>query len=41
MRIIQVDTHPVIVALMGNEGCIWGPLIFLLYHYYRVGGGSS
>ena len=28
--------HPVIVAIRDNEDCI--RVIFLVYHYYRVGG---
>ena len=33
-----MDPHPVIVTLGDNRDVFKGPLMFLLYHYYRVGG---
>ena len=33
--------YPVIVTIMDNKDYIRVPLIFLLYHYYRVGGPSN
>ena len=30
--------HPVIETMRDNRDYIIGPLIFLLYHYYRAGG---
>ena len=30
--------HPVIVTKRDNKDLYQGPIIFLLYHYYRVGG---
>ena len=30
--------HPVIVTIRDNKVYIRGPIIFLVYHYYRVGG---
>ena len=35
---VRWTPHPVIVTIMDNKDYIRGPLIFLFYHYYRVGG---
>ena len=34
-----MDPPPGSSGYKGQLGCNWGPLIFLLYHYYRAGGG--
>ena len=38
-KALRWTPHPVIVAIRDNRDYNYqGPLIFLLYHYYRVGG---
>ena len=35
---IRWTPHPVIMTIRDASNYIRGPLLFLLYHYYRVGG---
>ena len=38
MSYFRWTPHPVIVTIGDNRDYIGSPLIFLMYHYYKVGG---